>query len=81
MPCYPVSVKAHACIIQLHEGWAIRCVRKATNIPRGSKYPISKDSDPKNHTLNGFWEQSPGILGTWALWHIFPCKELKHPGA
>ena len=27
--------------------------------PRGSKYPIFKASGPKNHTLNGFWDQSP----------------------
>ena len=27
--------------------------------PRGSKYPIFKDSGPKNHTLNSFWDQSP----------------------
>ena len=23
-----------------------------------SKYPAFKDSGPKNHTLNGFWDQS-----------------------
>ena len=27
------------------------------NIPRGSKYPIYEDSGPKNHTLNGIWDQ------------------------
>ena len=27
--------------------------------PRGSKYPIFKDSGAKDHTLNGFWDQSP----------------------
>ena len=27
--------------------------------PRRSKYPKFKDSDPKNHALNGFWDQSP----------------------
>ena len=26
---------------------------------RGSKYPIFEDSGPKNHTLNGFWDQGP----------------------
>ena len=26
--------------------------------PRGSKYPIFKDSGPQSHTLNGFWDQS-----------------------
>ena len=35
--------------------------------PRGSKYPIFEVSDPKNHTLNGIWGQSPEILGTWTL--------------
>ena len=28
-------------------------------IPRGSKYPIFKDSGSKNHTLNAGWDQSP----------------------
>ena len=27
--------------------------------PRGSKYRIFKDPGPRNHTLNGFWDQSP----------------------
>ena len=27
--------------------------------PRGSKYPIIKDCGSKNHTVNGFWDQSP----------------------
>ena len=25
--------------------------------------PNIEDSDPKNHTLNGFWDQSPETLG------------------
>ena len=25
----------------------------------------------KNHTLNGFCDQSPQILGTWTLWVMF----------
>ena len=33
--------------------------------PRGSKYPLLKDSGPKNHTLNGFWDQK--ILKHWVL--------------
>ena len=36
--------------------------------PRGSKYTVFEDSGPKNHTLNGFWDQSPYKLGTWPLW-------------
>ena len=28
-------------------------------LPRGSKYPIFQVSGSKNHTLNGFWDQSP----------------------
>ena len=28
-------------------------------VPRGSKYPIFEVSDPKNHALNGIWDQSP----------------------
>ena len=27
--------------------------------PKGSKYPISRDSDPKSQTLNVFWDQKP----------------------
>ena len=37
-------------------------------MPRGSKYPMFKVSGPKNHVLNGFWDQSPQILGTCTLW-------------
>ena len=33
--------------------------RVAYPIPRGSKYPIFKDSGCKNHTTNGFRDQSP----------------------
>ena len=36
-----------------------------TKEPRGSKYPIFKDSGPKHHTLKGFWDQSPYILSIW----------------
>ena len=36
--------------------------------PEVSKYPTFKDSDPKNHILNGFWDQSPSIANTWTLW-------------
>ena len=39
--------------------------------PRGSKYPILKDSGPKIHTLNGFWDQGPYVLGTWTLWVLY----------
>ena len=28
-------------------------------LPRGSKYPFFKDSDPKNRTLNGCLDQRP----------------------
>ena len=27
--------------------------------PRGSKYPTFKDPGSKNHTPNGFWDQTP----------------------
>ena len=37
---------------------------------RGSKDPIFQLSGPKNHTLNGFWSQSPSILGTWTFWVV-----------
>ena len=30
-----------------------------SGFPRGSKYPIFKDSGSKVHTLNGFWNQGP----------------------
>ena len=36
--------------------------------PRGSKYPTFKDSDPRNHTLDDCWDQSPEILGPGTLW-------------
>ena len=41
-------------------------------IPEGpeSKSPIFKDSAPKNHAVNGFWDQSPFIFGTWTLWAL-----------
>ena len=42
----------------------------AASESRGSKYQIFKDSGSKSHTPNGFWDQSPGILGTWTLWGI-----------
>ena len=29
-----------------------------------------KDSGRKNHNLNGIWDQSLKILGTWTLWVI-----------
>ena len=47
-------------------GTSIAEVSYAT--PRECKYPILKDSDPKNHTLNSFLDQSPSILATWTLW-------------
>ena len=34
-------------------------------------YPILKDSGPKDHPLNGFWDQGPYMLGTWTLWGCF----------
>ena len=40
-------------------------------VPRGSEYPIFKDSGPKYHTLNGIWDQSAEILGTWTLCRSF----------
>ena len=36
----------------------------ATKLPRGSKYPISKDSGPKSHSGYGFWIR---ILKYWVL--------------
>ena len=33
--------------------------------PSRSKYPIFEVSGPNNHTLNGFWDQRPEVLGTW----------------
>ena len=30
--------------------------------------PIFKHSGSKSHTLNGFWNRRPQILGTWTLW-------------
>ena len=36
-------------------------------LPRRSKYPLFKDSSPVNHTLHGFLDQKPQILGTWTL--------------
>ena len=36
-------------------------------MPRGSKYPNSRVSGPKIHTLNGFWTLKPYYLGTWTL--------------
>ena len=47
-----------------HPGRAVR----PCNSPRGSKYPIFEDSGSKNHTLNGFWDQSPSITSIWTLW-------------
>ena len=44
---------------------------KECTLPRGSKYPIFEVSGPQNHTLNGFWNQKPQMLGTWTLWVIF----------
>ena len=40
-------------------------------VPRGSKYPLFQDSGSKCHTLNGFWDQSPYMLGTWTLWVFY----------
>ena len=34
-----------------------------SHIPRGSKYPIFKDSGPRNHTLNGFWGPESSNIG------------------
>ena len=47
------------------------------NGPRGSKYPIFKESGPKNHTHNGRWDQSPSILSTWALWVYLHAATLR----
>ena len=35
---------------------------------RGSKYQIFEASGSNNHTLSGFWDQGPEMLGTWTLW-------------
>ena len=35
--------------------------------PRASKYPLFGVSGPKHPTLNGLWDPSPSILGTWSL--------------
>ena len=43
--------------------------------PSTSKYPIFGDSGSKNHALNGMWDQSPSILGTWTLWAKRPGEE------
>ena len=55
----------------LQKPWILRIstlwTRRAKPTPRGSKYPRFKDSGPKNHSLNGIWNQSPEILGTWTL--------------
>ena len=54
--------------------------------PRGSKYPIFEVSRPQNHTINGFWDERPQILGTWTLWdcwHVlvaFPASPSFHRG-
>ena len=37
---------------------------------QGSKYPRFEVSGSKNHSLNGFWDQRPSILGTWTLWVV-----------
>ena len=42
--------------------WAFR-VQRVAIVPRGS----NKDSGLKDHTLDGIWDQSPSILGTWTL--------------
>ena len=33
-----------------------------------------EDSGSKKHTLNGLWDQSPKILGTWILWALDQIK-------
>ena len=35
---------------------------------RGSRYPMFQVSGSQNNILNGIWDQSPEILGTWTLW-------------
>ena len=48
--------------------------------PRGSKYTIFEVCGPKHHTLNGFWDKSPYILGTWTLWETkAQCKSKTAP--
>ena len=42
-------------------------------LPSGSMYPIFEVLGSKSHTLNGFGDQKPLILGTWTLW-------VKHSG-
>ena len=47
----------------------LRPLRHINTLPRGSRYPIFKDSGSKHHTLDGFWllGTEPNILGTWTL--------------
>ena len=40
---------------------------EAVQDPTRSKYPRFQVFGSKNHTLNGFWDQSPSILATWTL--------------
>ena len=43
--------------------------RQLLYLPRGSTYPIFKDSGPKSHQGYGFWNQGPKyVLGTRTLW-------------
>ena len=42
-------------------------VQRLKALPRGPKYPTFKVPGPRNHALNGFWDQSPQILDTWTL--------------
>ena len=45
---------------------------KRVHFPRGSKYPMFEASGSKNHTVNGFGDQGPYVLGTWPLWVRLP---------
>ena len=47
--------------------------------PRGSEIPIFEVPCCKKHTLNGFWDPSSEILGTWTLWEKEPRLRVAGP--
>ena len=56
--------------------------------PRASKYPIVEVPGPKNHTIHGFWDQSPlgpSGYGSKRVRTVPPCRGgagwLGYPGA
>ena len=52
---------------------------KVSGSVRGSNYPIFEVSGSQNPTLNGIWDQSPEILGTWTLWVVKRYSTLRPP--